>query len=129
MIKLTKWQKITALIMLIGGALYIGYDIFIVNKEPSATLSRIMLIMIKFPLIIYAWFLLGGHFISPFNLKWRSIPIVAISGAAMLVLSILSVMGILIFNSLVICIMCLVGFFVGAICWNQKAGRDYEQTR
>ena len=115
-----KWQKITALIMLIGGILYVGYDIFIVNKEESATISTVMHILLKFPFIIYSWFVLGGHFISPFKFDARSIKALSVISGVVFVFSFFVVFNIAKLNGLMLSLLSFFGFFVGAIFWKLR---------
>jgi hypothetical protein len=118
---MSKLFKTTAVLMLIGLIAYVSYDIIVVNVDQESTISKVMFFLLKFPFIIYAWSVLGGHFISPKQLNKRSIPMIIILSSIVLVLSILSITNVIVFNSLALCVLFFIGFFVGAIFWNQRS--------
>ena len=118
---MSKTQKITAFIMLIGLAAFVAYDIFILNEADDSTLSVVMFIMLKFPLIIYGWMLLAGHFMSFLRLKKQYIGAMVIVSTLALFYSIFSVLDILPINRLIIAIFSVIGYIVGMVCWSQKA--------
>jgi len=115
------WKKITAGILITITVFLIGYDIFIVLKQPSATISNIMMTTLwKFPIIIYAWMLLSGHFLSLIRTKKRYIKTLVIISSIMLIFSFLTVFNIVKLTALMLFIIALIGFITGSLCWSQR---------
>jgi len=116
-----KWFKVTAIILVAITVLLIAYDIFIVLTSSNATISGVIKnTSYKFPLIIYAWALLGGHFLSPFVMKkvylW---PLIGVS-SCVLIFSLLTAFKVVSVGAISLSIVSVIGLIVGMLAWSQR---------
>lgn len=118
---MAKWRKITGIILISVTVALIGYDIFIVIKQPEATLSNVIMSTLwKFPLIGYAWAVLLGHFLSIFKTEKTYIKWLIIISLAVLLISIITAAGSIKLSGPFIGFMGLLGFCVGTATWSQR---------
>ncbi len=117
----TKWFKITSIILIIITVFLIVYDIFVAIKVPGATISRVIMnTSYQFPLIIYSWFLIGGHFLSPIRTAKTYLAPLLIVSIVVLIISFLTVFSVIETGIIVLSIVSLIGFITGSICWSQR---------
>ena len=117
----TKWFKITSIILIVITILLIAYDIFIAIKVTDATISRvIMKTSYQFPLIIYSWLLLGGHFLSPIRTAKTYLAPLLIVSIIVLIISFLTVFSVIEAGIVLLSSVSLIGFITGSICWSQR---------
>jgi hypothetical protein len=109
----------TAVLIIVVAVFAIAYDIPVAIKETKSTISNVLHNWIGvFPFLLYGMILLVAHFWSPFKTKSNYITAMIIVSSVILVYSILSAVGILPVNSIVLIISGVTGFCVGSICWS-----------
>jgi ABC-type phosphate transport system permease subunit len=118
--KLTR-RKITTIILAVVTAGLIIYNIITLKQSPNDVISRVMYNGIwKFPAIIFGWFVLGSHFISPFKMKRQYIWLMVIISCLAFGISFAFLFEALKSNSLILCIFAFIGFLTGGITWSQR---------
>ena len=120
---MSKWKKATIIIWIILPPVLIIYDIFAVVNDDAATLSNIIFIaMWYFPFIAYVYFVIGGHWLSPFKTKKRYTKFLVTLSIPVLVFSLINLIpGIrLKMTGIAMTGFALAGYLVGAITWSQR---------
>ena len=118
---MSKWRRATISIILGGILVFIVYDIIVVTNSENDTISNVTMTAIyRFPFIAYAFFVIGGHFLSLKRTRKRYIKALVGISVAVVLASIIMLLVKLTGNTAILSISSVLGFCTGMFCWSQR---------
>jgi len=118
---MTKWRRATISIILGGILLFVIYDIIVVTNSENDTISNVtMTALYRFPFIAYAFFVIGGHFLSLKRTRKRYIKTLVGISVGVVLASVIILVTNLSVNIGLLSVFVGLGFCTGTFFWSQK---------